>query len=64
MRSRLSTAALARGSAAHPWRIIAAWIAALVAAGVMIVAFLGDALTSETDVTNTPESPSRRPRCS
>jgi RND superfamily putative drug exporter len=56
MRRWLSTGALARGSARRPWLTIGAWIAALVGAGVLIVAFLGDALTTEADVTNKPES--------
>jgi RND superfamily putative drug exporter len=56
MRTWLSTRHLARKSAEHPWRTIGAWVAALVAAGVLIVAFLGDALTTDDDFTGTPES--------
>jgi RND superfamily putative drug exporter len=56
MRGRLSTGALARRSARHPWLTIGAWGAALVAAVFLIATFLGDALTTEADVTNKPES--------
>jgi uncharacterized membrane protein YdfJ with MMPL/SSD domain len=56
MRNRLSTGALARRSARRPWLTIGAWLGALVAAGFLIVSFLGDALTTEADVTTTPES--------
>ena len=56
MRNRLSTGALARRSARRPWLTIGAWLGALVVAGFLIVSFLGDALTTEADVTNTPES--------
>jgi uncharacterized membrane protein YdfJ with MMPL/SSD domain len=56
MKRRLSTEALARRSARRPWLTIAAWVGALVVAGVMIVTFLGDALTSEAEMTGMPES--------
>jgi putative drug exporter of the RND superfamily len=56
MRYRLSTGALARRSARRPWLTIGAWVGALVVAGFLIVSFLGDALTTEADVTSTPES--------
>ena len=56
MRNRLSTGALAERSAGRPWLVIGAWLGALVAAGFLIVAALGGALTTEADVTNTPES--------
>ena len=56
MRNRLSTGALARRSARQPWLTIGAWLGALVAAGFLIMSFLGDALTTEADVTTTPES--------
>jgi putative drug exporter of the RND superfamily len=56
MRRRLSTGALAQRSARHPWLTIGAWGAALVAAVFLIGTFLGDALTTEADVTSKPES--------
>jgi putative drug exporter of the RND superfamily len=56
MRDRLSTAALARRSARRPWLTIGAWVGALVVSGFLIVSFLGDALTTDADVTSTPES--------
>jgi RND superfamily putative drug exporter len=56
MRNRLSTGALARRSARRPWLTIGAWLGAFVAAGFLIASFLGDALTTEADVTTTPES--------
>src|ERR687891_1630126 len=52
----LSTEHLARLSAAHPWRTLAAWGAAIVVGIVLVVAFLGDGLTSEGAVTNDAES--------
>jgi putative drug exporter of the RND superfamily len=56
MTSRLSPGALARSSARHPWRTIGAWLGVVVAAGFLIVNFLGDALTTDADFTNKPES--------
>ena len=56
MTSMFSTEGLARRSARRPWLTIGLWIAALVAAGVLIVGFLGDALTTDNNFTNTPES--------
>jgi RND superfamily putative drug exporter len=50
-----STAVLARLSARHPWRVIAIWIVLLVLAGVAATG-LGDALTTEGNFTNKPES--------
>ncbi|MEZ5101874.1 MAG: MMPL family transporter [Thermoleophilia bacterium] len=56
MTALASTERLARTSARHPWRTIALWLVALVlglgAAGLL----LGDALTTESDFTGTPES--------
>ncbi|CAN5526793.1 MMPL family transporter [soil metagenome] len=52
----LSPAALARSSARHPWRTVVVWLAGLVAAVALTSAFLGDALTTSADFTNTPES--------
>jgi RND superfamily putative drug exporter len=51
----LSTAGLARASARHPWRVVAAWILVLVLAGVA-ASGLGDALTYQGTFTNRPES--------
>jgi uncharacterized membrane protein YdfJ with MMPL/SSD domain len=53
---KLSTGSLARSAARHPWRTIVIWIAALLTAGVLSSQFFGDALTTETDFTNEPES--------
>jgi RND superfamily putative drug exporter len=50
------TRRLTAASARHPWRTIAAWLAVLTVAAVTIVLFLGDALTTEQEVTNNPES--------
>ncbi|HSC92068.1 MAG TPA: MMPL family transporter [Gaiellaceae bacterium] len=50
------TKSLARIAARHPWRTVAAWIAAIAVAVVCVGAFLGDNLTSEGHVTNDPES--------
>ena len=49
------TARLAQMSAAHPWRVVGAWILALgLAMGVMSI--LGDATTTEMRFTNDPEA--------
>lgn len=53
--SRVSTAGLARLSARHPWRVLAAWLLVLVLAGFAATG-LGDALTTEGDFTNEPDS--------
>ncbi len=53
---RLSTESLARSAGRHPWRTLIVWIGALLAAGVLSSQFLGDALTTDTDFTNQPES--------
>jgi len=53
---KLSTGSLARSAARHPWRTIVVWIAALLTAGALSSQFLGDALTTDTDFTNEPES--------
>ena len=50
------TQTLARTAARHPWRVVIAWIAAIVLAVVLVVGFLGDGLTSDGYVTNDPES--------
>jgi putative drug exporter of the RND superfamily len=53
---KLSTESLARSGGRHPWRTLAVWVIALLAAGVLSSMFLGDALTTETDFTNEPEA--------
>ncbi|MDQ3874219.1 MAG: MMPL family transporter [Actinomycetota bacterium] len=50
------TERLAYACARRPWRTIVAWIVAIVVAVLLVGAFLGDALTSEAEVTNDPES--------
>ena len=56
MATSFSTASLARASARHPWFVVAAWVVALVLAGFASALLLGDALTSEINFTNEPES--------
>jgi len=46
---------LTNWSARHPWRVIAAWGAALLVGLGLTAAFIGD-LTTESNVTNNPES--------
>ncbi len=50
-----STAGLARISARHPWKIVAIWVVLIILA-VGLASGLGDALTTEGDFTNKPES--------
>ncbi len=50
------TERLARMTAAHPWRTVVAWLGAIAVAVGLVVAFLGDGLTTEAEVTNDPES--------
>jgi putative drug exporter of the RND superfamily len=47
---------LALASATHPWRMIGAWLAAVLIAVVVIGALLGGALTTEGKPTNNPQS--------
>ncbi len=47
---------LARASSHHPWRVIAVWVALLVAAGVLSSLFLSRALTTRYSFENKPES--------
>jgi uncharacterized membrane protein YdfJ with MMPL/SSD domain len=54
MNGRLRTLVLV--SARHPWRVIGAWVAAVVVAVVAIGALLGGALTTEGNPTNNPQS--------
>src|SRR5262249_40216818 len=53
---RHSTQALALLSARHPWRVVAAWLVAVVVAAVAIGSLLGGALTTEGNPTNDPQS--------
>ena len=55
MAMNVSTENLARASAAHPWRVIGIWLAVVVAAMVVITAFLEDGLTTAFVFTNDPE---------
>ena len=52
----LSTEALARASAKHPWRTVAVWAVALAVAVRVIITLLGDARTTDDYFTNDPES--------
>jgi putative drug exporter of the RND superfamily len=52
----LSTDRLARACADHPKRTLAGWLVAVVVSFVVIALLLGDALTSEGDITSNPES--------
>ena len=51
-----STEGLARACAGHPKRTLAVWLAAVLVSFVVIALLLGNALTSEGDVTSNPES--------
>ena len=53
---RSATERLARASARRPWRIVGMWVAAIASAGFLSSQFLADALTTEVDFTNQPES--------
>jgi uncharacterized membrane protein YdfJ with MMPL/SSD domain len=52
----ISTDGLARACAGHPKRTLAAWLVAVLVSFVVIALLLGDALTSDGDVTSNPES--------
>ena len=54
--SRISTENLARASAAHPWRTIAIWVAAIVVGVFLIATLLGSATSVEERFTNSPDS--------
>ncbi len=56
MRVNLSTEGLARASSRRPWVTIGAWAAALVVSFFIVGALLEDALTTEFEFTNSPES--------
>ena len=53
---KLSTTSLAAASARHPWWTIGAWALASVAAIAAIALLLGDALTTDGEPTNDPQS--------
>ena len=52
----LSTEGIARASGRRPWITVGAWLTVLVAAIVLTGTLLGDALTTESTLTNNPES--------
>ncbi len=54
--SRISTESLARAAAAHPWRTLLIWVAAVVAGVFLIATLLGSATTFEGQFTNDPDS--------
>ena len=56
MSSFFSTAGLARISARRPWIVVGSWVLALVVAIGLSSAFLGDALTTEFNQSNNPDS--------
>ncbi len=53
---QLTTESLARAASRRPWRTLAVWIVALIAAAVLSSALLGDALTTGDEFLNNPES--------
>jgi putative drug exporter of the RND superfamily len=52
----VNTESLARAAARRPWRTIAAWLVALVLAAAATAAFLGDGITTDVHLTNSPDS--------
>ncbi len=56
MRGASITEKLARASAAHPWRVVAAWGLALIVSVAAIGALIGSAFTSDQSLTTNPES--------
>ena len=50
------TERLARASSRHPWRVVAIWLVAVVAAFPAIAMFLGDVLTADVEITSETES--------
>src|SRR4051794_18110554 len=50
------TQRLAKASAAHPWRVLTAWLVLVAASVVVIGALLGSALTSDANITTRPDS--------
>ena len=53
---RFSTGSLARASARHPWRVVALWAVALIAAVVIVMTLFGKAFVSTNSFTGNPES--------
>jgi RND superfamily putative drug exporter len=53
---KLNPESLARASSRHPWRVVAIWILVVTAMGFASQKFLADALTTDVDFTNNPES--------
>ncbi|MGH2709992.1 MAG: MMPL family transporter [Actinomycetota bacterium] len=53
---RMNPERIAGASARRPWLTVGLWVVALAAAGFVTSQFLGDALTSDFDFTNEPES--------
>jgi uncharacterized membrane protein YdfJ with MMPL/SSD domain len=53
---KLNPETLARASSHHPWRVIAIWVLVVAAMGSVSQTYLSDALTTDIDFTNRPES--------
>jgi len=53
---KLSPESLARASSRRPWRVVAGWVVVIVVASGFSSAFLADALTTDFDFTDSPES--------
>ncbi len=51
-----STARISAGSARHPWRTLGVWLALLVAGAMFAGMFLSDALTTDIQLLDNPES--------
>src|SRR5262245_59856587 len=47
---------LARSSARHPWKVVAAWLVVLVVSFGLISNLLADGLTTEADITSSPDA--------
>src|SRR5687767_4645690 len=50
------TERLARASSRHPWRVIAAWLVAVVVSVFAVGLFLEDALTADVEITSETQS--------
>jgi RND superfamily putative drug exporter len=53
---RVNPESLARASSRHPWRVIVVWVLVVAGMGIASERFLSDALTTDIDFTNRPES--------
>ncbi len=51
-----STARISAGSARHPWRTVGVWLGMLVAGAFLAGMFLSDALTTDVQLLDNPES--------